>query len=179
MILLTGTVCLAQQPAAAPTPQPNPATAPTGSSGKAKEPPVKLSRPLIKIQNERAHFIAYLVAVKSGDNREKTNFQLKIYYREKLAAVQPEDESPPAMLVIDGKTFTLAAKNSDVSVSENQFTPEPVTGTQIFTFDFLPEDIDFLAQAKSLSIIWNKINAEIRPEGLETLHKFVLSEASR
>lgn len=90
---------------------------------------------------------------------------------------EPEDES--ATLVRDGKTFTLSAKNSDVSVSENQFTPEPVTGTQTLTFDFTPEDASFLAQAKSLSIIWNKINDEIRPEGLDTLHKFVLSETSR
>lgn len=176
LILLTGTICLAQQPAA--TPQPNP-TATTVSRSKAKEPPVKLSRPLIKIQNERAHFIAYLVSIKNSDNPEKTTFQLKIYYREKHAAVQPEDESPAALLVIDGRTFALSAKNSDVSVSENRFTPEPVTGTQTLTFDFTPEDVSFLAQAKSLSIIWNKINAEIRPEGLDALHKFVLSETSR
>lgn len=178
LILLTGMICLAQQPATAPTPLPNP-TAPTVSTkSKIKEPPVKLSRPLIKIQNERAHFIAYLVSFKSSDNPEKTNFQLKIYYREKFASVQPEDESLPTLLV-DGKTFALSAKNSDISVTENRSTPEPVTGTQTLTFDFLPEDINFLAQAKSLSIIWNKINAEIRPEGLDTLHKFVMSETSR
>jgi hypothetical protein len=177
LILLTGTICLAQQPATAPTPFPNP-TAATVARSIAKEPPVRLSRPLIKIQNERAHFIAYLVSIKSSDNPEKTNFQLKIYYREKLTAVQPEDESP-ATLVIDGKIFALSAKNSDVSVSENRFTPESVTGTQILTFDFLLEDISSLAQAKSLSIIWNKINAEIGPEGLDALHKFVLSETSR
>jgi hypothetical protein len=178
LILSTGTICLAQQPTTAPTPLPN-STVLVASGGKTEEPPVKLSRPLIKIQNDHAYLIAYLVSVKSSDNPEKTNFQLKIYYREKLITVQPEDESPAAMLLVDGRTFELSAKNSDFSVSENRFTPELVTSTQIFTFNFLPEDISFLAQAKSLSIIWNKINAEIKPEGLDTLHKFVLSETSR
>lgn len=140
---------------------------------KSSQMPVRLSLPLLKTANENYQVIVYLVEDKALAP-ETAKYQLKIFYCEKLwrDSFEGEDDRQVS-LSIDGKLFTLSSMTSDISKNVSEFTVEPNNKRQTLTFDIPAEDLDLLSQAKSLFVIWSKINLEITPEGLKVLHNFV------
>lgn len=178
MILFTMALnCLGQNPSSTPMPITVKSNSDvTELKKESPKNPVRLSSSLLKANDENYQMIVYLVG-NDDDKLGNSKYQLKIYYREKLWRDLFEDEDvQQAALTVDGKLFPLSAVNSDVSKSKSQFSVGPNIRTQTLTFDILAEDVNLLSRAKSISIIWSKMNAEITPEGLTVLHQFIASE---
>lgn len=177
-ILLTVTLnCLGQNASSTPVPnrtvENNPAI--EKSRNQPSKNPVRLSKPLLKTNNENQQMIVYLVAG-NNDNAENTQYQLKIYYREKglkeAASIKNENQPSPQLLV-DGKLFSPLPAEADVSQDENQPSDPFSISTLTLTFDIPGQEIKLFSQAESISIIWRQTTIEISKEGLDILRNFM------
>jgi hypothetical protein len=158
-------------PAAPNRTESNPAVEKT--QNQPSKSPVRLSKPLLKTNNENQQMIVYLVAG-SNDNVQDAEYQLKIYYREKrLKEVSVENENQPATLLVDGKLFSPLPVKSDLSLDKNQPSDPFSINTLTVTFDIPKQEAKAFSQANSISIIWKQTTIEISKEGLDVLRQFM------
>ena len=135
------------------------------------ENPVRLSKPLLKINNGDQQTIIYLAASKDGEN---TKYQLKMYYREKtFKELVVENVNQPAMLLVDGNQFASSNENFDASLNKNQPYDSFSINTFTFTFDIPEQEVKGLSLARSISIIWRQSRFDIAADGLNVLQSFI------
>ena len=160
---------------ASPTPAPPNRAENNPAVEKNSKTPVRLSKPLLKTVTENQQMIVYLVA-DSNTNTENTEYQLKIYYREKgLKESSVENENQPASLLVDGKLFSSQPVVSDTSVDNNQPADPFSIKTLTLTFNIPKQEAKAFSQAKSITIIWQQTSIEISRKGLDVLRQFMAS----